>query len=471
MIWLWKNRNPAWPWNRKEPAEAPGLPAEASDLAEAPPGEPVAAAPTDPRSAIIGGLVVLAVTFGGFGTWAAFAQLSSAVVSQGTVKVLSNRKKIQHLEGGIVEKVLVRNGDAVKEGDVLLRLDKTQAAARAEIISAGYYTVRAAIARLEAERDDLDKIVFPEELEKRRGQSKIAEVLDGQATLFEARRATFLGEIQLLEERVGQLGEEIRGLEAQVRARSRQIALIGEELKDLRRLFEKGHATRPRLLALEREQARLTGERGAQQAEIARARRMIGETQLEIIQARQSWQEKIVTELRQHQDKVLDLQERKHAADVWLTRTDVRATAEGIVVGLNVDAVGQVLQPGETILEIVPTEDNLIVEAAIRPVDRDDVLVGLPADVAFTGFSQRITPKLKGEVVYVSADSMVNEKTGLAFYIARVAVPDAEVERLGGRKLQPGMPADVFIKTGARTPLNYLLKPLTDSLSHAWREQ
>jgi HlyD family type I secretion membrane fusion protein len=224
------------------------------------------------------------------------------------------------------------------------------------------------------------------------------------------------------------------------------------------------------LLALEREEARLGGERGAQKARIARARRLIGETKMKIIQTRQTYRERVITELRETQAQIMDLQERKHAADIWLTRTDIRATSDGAVVGMNVHAIGQVLQPGETILEIVPSDDVLIVEAAIRPVDRDDVLIGMPADVAFTGFSQRITPKLTGEVIYVSADSMVDEKTGAAFYIARIAVSDDEVKRLNGRTLQPGMPADVFIKTGARTPLNYLLKPLNDSISHAWRE-
>ncbi|MFP3943992.1 MAG: HlyD family type I secretion periplasmic adaptor subunit [Alphaproteobacteria bacterium] len=467
-------------WRRNKTGKRREAPPEGEAAGEAPGGTApqeaearqaeVAAAPTNPRLAIIGGLVVLAVTFGGFGTWAAVAQLSSAVVSQGTVKVLSNRKKVQHLEGGIVREIKVRNGDRVKEGDVLLRLDQTQASARADIINSRYYTVRAAIARLQAERDNADEIAFPAELEKRRSEPAIREVLEGQEKLFEARRATLNGELELLEERVGQLEEEIRGLKAEVGSRSSQITLIRDELEGLRKLHEKGYAPRTRLLALEREEARLRGERGSQEARIARARRLIGETRLKIIQTRQAWQERVITQLREHQSQVMDLQERKHAADVWLTRTDVRATATGTVVGMNVHAQGQVLQPGETILEIVPSEDRLIVEAAVRPVDRDEVLVGQAADVAFTAFSQRTTPKLKGEVIYVSADSMTDEKTGATYYVARIAVPDEEVKRLGGRSLQPGMPANVFIKTGARTPLDYLLKPLTESLSHAWRE-
>lgn len=461
-------------WGRKQPdreTEVPaGKDAEGEENGDDASGLPVSSAPTNPRGAIVGGLVVLAVTFGGFGTWAAVAELSSAVVSQGTVKVLSNRKKIQHLEGGIVREILVRNGDTVKEGDVLLRLDRTQAAARADIINGRYYTERAAIARLEAERDNAEEITFPAELAEKRGDAAMDEVLEGQEKLFEARRATLQGELGLLEERVGQLEEEIRGLRAEVGSRSRQISLIEKELEGLRELHAKGYAPRTRLLALEREEARLRGERGAQKARIARAKRLIGETRMKILQTQQAYREKVITELREHQSQVMDLQERKHAADIWLTRTDIRATATGAIVGMNVHAMGQVLQPGETILEIVPSDDMLIVEATVRPVDRDDVLVGLPAEVAFTGFSRRITPKLNGEVVYISADSMVDEKTGAAFFVARVAVSDEEVKRLGEHKLQPGMPANVFIKTGARTPLNYLLKPLTESLSYAWRE-
>lgn len=428
-----------------------------------------AAAPADPRRAIIGGLIVLAVTFGGFGTWAAVAQLSSAVVSHGTVKVFSNRKKIQHLEGGIVEEIMVSNGDTVEEGDVLLRLDKTQSAARAEIIHLRFFTAQAAIARLKAELAGAEEIAFPPLLD--RAKPDIAEILDGQIKLFEARRTTVAGEVGLLEERKGQLNEEIKGIQAQVTSRSRQIKLITEELDGLKDLLEKGYASRTRVLALEREAARLRGDRGAQQATIARAKRLIGEAELQIIQTRQTYREKVVAELREQQGELMDLQERKQAADVWLERTDLRAPVTGLVVALTVHARNQVIQPGETIMEIVPTDDVLIVEAPVRPIDRDDVLVGLPADVLFTAFSYRTTPKLTGEVVYISADSMIDEKTGAAYYLTRVAVPDEEVNRLGKHRLQPGMPAEVFIKTGARTPLNYLIKPLTDSLGRAWREK
>lgn len=467
---IWRRRRTLPDGRTASPAPASGDPSSNPGIEGAADSSAGPVAPTNPRGAIIGGLIVLLVTFGGFGTWAAVAQLSSAVVTKGTVKVLSNRKKIQHLEGGIVKSILVKNGDMVEEGDVLLRLDKTQAEARADIINGRYYTVRAAIARLQAERDDADEVTFSDDMERLREDAAVAETFDGQIKLFEARRKTLDGELDLLRERVGQLEEEIHGLEAEVKSRSRQINLVKDELKGLRELHKKGYAPRTRILALEREAARLRGERGAQKAQIARARRLIGETKLKIIQTKQSYQERVITELRELQSQIMDLQERKHAADVWLTRTDIRATSHGVIVGMNVHAAGQVVQPGETILEIVPSDDVLIVEAPVRPLDRDDVLIGLPADVAFTGFSRRTTPKLKGEVVYVSADSLVDEQTGASYYVVRIAVSDEEVKRLGKRKLQPGMPADVFIKTGARTPFNYLIKPLTDSLSHAWRE-
>jgi len=428
------------------------------------------ALPIELRRFVLFGLVIIATAFGGFGTWAAVADIASAVVSQGTVKVFTNRKKVQSLEGGVVTALNIKNGDYVNTGDVLLSLDRTRAAASHQIIQGNHDATRAAIARLNAERDETDIITFPQDLKDRAQDPDVAEILASQEKLFIARKATYGGEVAMVKERIGQLREEIRGLDKQTTAKQQQIRLIEEELAGLYELLDKGYTARTRVLALEREASSLEGEAGEHIASSARAKRAISEAELEILQLRKARIEQIVTELQDQETQLFDLEERLGAASYTLEQTDLRATASGYVVGLAVHTVGGVVQPGETVLEIVPRDDELIVEAKIQPTDIDNVQLGLDADVQFTAFSQRSTPKLSGQVIYVSADSMVDPNRDIPFYLARVSVPDEEVERLGDNLLQPGMPADVLIKTGSRSPLNYFLKPIKDSMNKAWRE-
>ncbi len=434
------------------------------------PAAPEAPVPANARPAILVGVIVILLGLGGFGTWASVAELSSAVVASGTVKVFSNRKKVQPLEGGVVAELLVRNGDAVTAGDVLIRLDRTQTQASYAIVQGNYDATQAAVARLRAERDGADAIVFSDELTARRDEPDVAEILRGQRAMFTARRESVEGQVKILRERIGQLTQEIAGLTAQVDSKSRQIELIDSEIEGLTILFEKGYVPKTRLLALQREAASLQGQRGEHLAAIARARGLISEARLEIMQVRKSFVEQVLSELRRLENELYDLAERRNAVAYNLTQTEIRATASGHVVGLDVHTVGGVVQPGATLLEIVPADETLVIEARIMPIDIDDVARGLAADVQFTAFPQRTTPKVEGHVSYVSADSMLDEQNGQSYFLAHVTVPGTQIDRLGDRELQPGMPADVLIKIGARTPLDYLMQPITDSMNKAWRE-
>ena len=427
-------------------------------------------APTSTRRVVLAGLAVIVLTFGGFFGWAATADLSSAVIASGTVMVDSNRKAIQHLEGGIVRDILVRNGDLVRQGELLLRLDETQARASLAIVQIKLDQALAAEARLLAERDGAEAIIVPEALADRVDRQHTREILRDQESLFMARRETLRGETDIYTQRIGQIEEQIAGYRAQQESKSRQMDLINEELEAKKSLLEKGYAEKPKVLALEREAARLGGERGELIAEIGAAKTSISEARLQILQLDKDFREQVEQELRETRAQILDLRERVTAASFILDHLEVRAPEDAVVVGLQVYAPGQVVRPGQAVLELVPVDDQLIVEAKIRPVDIDNLFAGQEADVVFTAFPQRTTPRLLGSVVYVSADRFEDERSGEAYYLARVVVSDDEAARLGVHKLQPGMPADVMIKTGERTPLDYLVQPLRDSIMKAWRE-
>lgn len=427
--------------------------------------------PLNPRPALWIGIFTIVIAFGGFGTWAAVASLASAVIAPGVVKVDSNRKKVQHLEGGTVEAVNVRDGEQVGKGDVLLRLDETRSKASLAILQGRQDTAQAMEARLLAERTGAEAIDWPDELQRRRHEPDVDAVLTGQDNLFQARRSALRGEIEILHNRIAQLDDDIEGVRAQQRAKERQIELIREEAASVKTLLDKGHTDRPRYLALQRESARLEGERGEHISAVARANNEIGETRLQIMQLQRDFQQQVETDLRAVAEELVDLQERVIAARHTLDHIEIRAPTTGTVVGLSVHTVGGVIAPGETVLEIVPADDRLIVEAQVQPSDIDDLMIGQSADVNFIGFKRRTTPTVSGEVIYRSADRLVNERTGEPYYLVRVMVPEQELARLGDHALQPGMPADVMIRTGERTALQYLFQPFLDNLTYAWREE
>ncbi len=426
---------------------------------------------TSARFWIVFGLCWVVMIFVGFGGWAATAPIASAVIAQGIMTVDSKRKAIQHLEGGIVEALLVRDGDKVAAGDALVKLDPTRPRAMLAILQSSLRKELASEARLLAERNGADSITYPPELADHRDIPEIRTLIDGQDAIFKARRSSLQGEIEILKQRIAQLGDEAKGLQAQLESKRRQKAFIEEELSGLRTLLAQGQTTKPRILALERSAAALVGEEGELLASLARAQKTVGETELEIIQREKDFQKSLTEELEAVQSRLRDLQEREVAARDVLQRVTITAPVSGTVVSMAAHTVGAVIKAGETILELVPGQDSLIAEVSIRPQDIDNVILGQTAVVRLLAFKQRTTPLLNGEVIYVSADSLENPVTREQYYVARIELPMSEVDRLGGLKLQPGMQVEVMIRTGDRTAFEYLIQPIVDSVNRAWREE
>lgn len=426
--------------------------------------------PTSFRGVVISGLVLLGVTFGGLGTWAALAPLSSAAIASGVLTVASNNKLIQHLEGGIVKEIKVKEGDIVAAGDTLVVLDPTRAEAQVDIVRGQLDATLALEARLLAERSGADTVRFPESLTQNASDPDVAAIIESQKKLFEARKLSLEGQITILRKRIVQAREQIGGLEAQRDSNDRQITLIEDELKGLRELYDKGYAPRTRILALEREASRLLGERGQYGGEVSRVQQVIGETELQIIQVRKNFQEEVAKQLQETQNQIFDLRERLRAAEDVLTRTVVTSPEAGKVTGLKVHTVGGVVPPGDVMLQIVPDNDDLIIEAQLQVTDVDNVHVGQEADVHLTAFSQRVTPVVTGTVANVSGDRFQDQRTGLPYYTVRIIVSEEEREKLGDLQLLPGMPADAYIKTGEKTPLRYLFDPLIQVINRSFRE-
>jgi HlyD family type I secretion membrane fusion protein len=409
--------------------------------------------------------------FGGLGSWAALAPLSSAAVAPGTVRVESHRKTVQHLEGGIIRELGVGEGDEVARDQVLIRLDRTQAEARYQAVRNQYQSLKAAEARLVAEREGHTRIAFPQKLVRERDDPRVAEILAGQEQIFNTRRRSFEGRSKILEQRIEQLKSQIRGLEAQVAAEERQIELIADETADVQDLVQKGLERKTRLLALQRQAALLGGSQAQHLAEIAGAEQAIGETELQIFNLTDRLAAEIASELRDVQALLVEAEEELKAADDMLRRRDIRAPIAGTVVNLLVFTPGGVIEPSQPILDIVPRDDELLVEAQVSPLDIDVVKPGLEAQVRLTAFKQRSTPTLAGQVRHVSADHLVDEKTGTAYYEAEVMI-DAEAQvQLESVELYPGMPAEVMIMTGKRTLWDFLVTPVTESFARAFREQ
>jgi len=427
--------------------------------------------PSNPRGWIITGFLIIAAAFGGFGTWAALASLESAAIAKGVVVVETERKSVQHLEGGLVKDLLVRDGDRVEKGDVIIRLEDTNARAMYDIVRAELDASRAEEARLTAERDERDAITFPEDLLARSAVAKVNDALEGQRHLFSARRSALDGQVAILEQSIAQFREEIAGLKAQQAAREQQLVILGDELHGLKKLLRQGNVPRNEVLAYERRIAELSGEKGRFQADVSRAEQGIGEAKLRIGQLRKAAREEVVAKLREVQERTFGLQERLVAAADVLRRTEIRAPSSGIVMGMRAHTTGGVVAPGQEILQVVPVGDRLVIQAHVEPVDIDDIAVGQPASVRLTALKLRSTPIIVGTLRNLSADTMVDEQSGAPYYLARIEVSKEELTRLGNVKLQPGMPVEALIRTGARTALGYMLSPLTDNLELAFREK
>jgi HlyD family secretion protein len=434
-------------------------------------GEVTSALHSIQRYMIVGMLIVGFVTFG-IGGWAATSELTGAVIGQGVIVVDSSVKKVQHLTGGVVGELRVREGDKVKAGDILLRLDETQTLANATIISTNFDQLLARQARLETERDNADEIIFPKILLERSRDpgSEAARAISAERSFFDLRRQARGGQKAQFKERSVQLQEEIKGYLGQVEAKQKEVDFIHQELEGVRTLFQKNLVPMNRLTALERDTARLEGERSQLSGTIAGARGKIAEIELQIIQVDQDLRTEVGKDLIEARSKISELAERKTAAVDQLNRIDIRAPQSGRVHQLTVHTVGGVISPGEQIMLIVPDADALAVEVKIAPRDIDHVYVGQAASMRFAAFDQKTTPGVEGEISMVSADLTQDQRTGTSYYTARVSLKPEELARLGNAKLVPGMPVDVFIKTPGRTALSYLIKPLRDQAERAFKE-
>lgn len=415
-------------------------------------------------------LLVVLLFFGGLGTWAALAPLESAAVAPGQVTVAGHRRTIQHFEGGIIDQLLVEEGDRVEQGQVLITLDETQTRARLDLLQGQFNTLLSSQTRLIAERDQSDRLEFPPVL-RDAATPDVDKLLRGEIALFDARRTAMESRIDILHKRVDQLKKEIASLNAQVISSATQLALIEEEREAVETLVNKGVMPKPRLLELKRAAARLLGEKDQNKGLIARAEQRIGEAELQILDLRNQRMNEVVSDLRDVQAKLVDVAERLKAARDVLSRTEIRAPLAGVVVGLSVHTHGGVIAPGQELLDIVPEDDSLVVEAHINPIDIDVVHSDLRAQVRLTAFKQRTTPTLEGTLVRVSADSFSNEQTGQSYYLARVTISAEEKSKLNGAQLYPGMPAEVIIVTGKQTTFEYILAPLRDSFRRAFREK
>ena len=417
------------------------------------------------------GLRVLVFGLGVAGAWATLVPLSGAVVVTGSLVVQSSTKKVQHPTGGIVAQIPVRDGMHVNAGDLILRLDETQARAGLQVVSGQLDEAMVRIARLEAERDGLDEPRVPPALAGRSGDQALDARFASEKSLFKARAISRQNQKELLQSRVAQLEEQIDGLEAQVKSNASQRELIVGELDGVQGLFEKRLAPITRLNALQRESARLDGERGQLQSTIAETKSKIGEARLQMIRVDRDFRADVIKDLREQEGKAAELGERRVAAQDQVNRIDMRAPTAGIVHQLAVHTLGGVIKAGDVVMEIVPDADELLVEARLPPKDNDQVKVGQTTLVRFSAFDQRTTPQLSGVVSYVSADLSREERSDTSYYTVRVTLPEEEHRRLSGLRLVSGMPAEVFVQTGSRTMASFLLKPITDQLRRAFNER
>lgn len=424
------------------------------------------------RRFFIIGLIIVAVLVGGVGQWFATAEISGAVISTGSIKVKNNRQIIQHPYGGVVDDVYVTEGDQVTQGTILMRLDDSELSVEMQIVSSQLAEVLARISRLRAESDGADLLTFPQALEDMRADSvDIDDLIAGQQRLFESRASNMTARKTQVQKRIEQTLNQIEGLTAQREAIQEQSALIDEELKNQQTLLDQGLAQASRVLALQRERARMGGVMGQLQAETALAEGQITELELQIINLDGSRREEAITSLRDLQIRLLELSERHNQLRQRLDRLEIRAPLTGTVYDLTVFARKAVIRAAEPLMYLIPQGQALTVETKVLPADIEQIFVGQSVDMKFSSFSQRTTPDLFGTVTTISADTFIEQRSGLQFYLLEIAIQEGETEKLPeGAVLIPGMPVNVFIKTQSRTPLEYLMQPFQEYVDRAFRE-
>lgn len=425
---------------------------------------------TNYGSPIRSALLVFICLFGGLFAWMLIVPLSGAVIASGEVVVRGKPQLVQHLDGGIVKSIEVRNGDRVEKGAVLVSLDDTTLRANIDIYMNRLREALATRARLEAERDDRDAIVFDNEASARFNLGDESAHRARQQNLFEARKASRMGEIEKLKEKIGQFDNQMDGLEGLIGAKSEQLSTIKAELDSLTELLEKGIATKTRVYGQERMKSDITGQLVEHASELARVSNAIRETEVSIIQVDRAFKEKVLAELSEAATQTDDLTQQISATQKQLDRVEIRAPASGIVHELNVNTVGGTLPPNATLMQIIASDGGLDVEVQVEPNAIDQMSIGQEAVVRFPAFNQATTPEIMGAVDRISPSSVTDEKSGLSFYRVVVSVAPEQLDRLNDLRLIPGMPAEAYVRTGDRTMASFLMKPFVDNLNRAMRE-
>jgi HlyD family secretion protein len=423
------------------------------------------------RSVTLAGNLLVCGFVLGLGTWSTFAPLESAAIAVGVVEAESSRKTVQHLEGGIIREILVADGDVVRAGQTLVRLDGTRADVEVQSLRGQLWDAEAREARLRSEQHGDERVLFPTELEKAAtGNPSAAAVVTSQQSIFETRRQVHQSQLAVIREKKLQVEKEIEGLKVQETAAGKRADIVRQEVATVELLVNKGLERRPRLLNLEREMADIDGRRGETAAQISRAEQVINESETALLKAENDRQNEIAQSLREAQNQIFQLRERVQVADDQLSRTEVKAPEDGVVTDLRIHTPGGVIGAGAPLMDLVPRQDRLIVTARVRPEDIDVVHLGLSADVHLLPYNQRRVPRLKGEVIHVSPDRLVDKRTDQPYYAAKIRVENQRLAELHGIRIIPGMPAQVFIKTGRSTVALYAFRPLLDSFTNAFRE-
>ncbi len=422
------------------------------------------------RGPLAWGFATLLVLVGGFGAWSVGAQISGAVIAQGRIEVDQNRQIVQHPDGGVVAEILVKEGDTVQVGDLLIRLDAEALQSELAVVEGQLFEVLARRARFEAERDSADGLTFdPLLLDAASGVA--GELMEGQQRLFEARLDSALQEKEQLTKRRDQIANQIEGITAQQQAISAQLELIGTELVDQQSLLDRGLAQSSRVLALQREQANLIGTGGELTASAAEAESRITETDIEILRIQTTRREDAITRLRDLQFNEIELSEKRRALLTRLDRLDIRAPVAGVVYGMTVFAPRSVIRAADPVLYLIPQDRPLVITAQVQPNNIDQIYMGQEVGIRFSAFDQRQTPELTGRVVQISADSFQDQNSRISYYRAEVELEEGELARLPANlTLLPGMPVETFIRTNERTPMAYFLKPLSDFFAKSFRE-
>ena len=422
-------------------------------------------------SSVKSGFLVIAVLFVFFIIWGGLAPIDSAVVAPGSVSLQSNRKTVQHLEGGIISEILVKEGEFVEKNQPLIYLNASSASAQQSVLMGQLITELASESRLVAARDGTESIALPVELANYPDQAKVAELIDGQKRLFESKKSAKNGKIDILEERIGQYHEQITGLEIQGREVKKQLLITSEQIKTAQELFNRGYGQKSRMLEFQNSEAELQRKKAEYESQIATTNGSISETKLQVLNEENDYIKEVIDELKDVQQKISGFRDQLQAYNDVLARTVIYAPIAGKVTGLKQHTIGGVIMAGAPLMEIIPKDDSLEVEVYVQTQDIDVVHEGLPAKIMLTAYRSRVAPKVDGKVTYVSADKFTEDKTGKEYYMAHVKIDAESLKTLGdGMTLYPGMPAEIFITTGETTLLKYLARPLMDSVRKSVRE-